>query len=143
MPIPTSSDAWQTAERNLNARDHLLSFLRDHSGQAFHAYELADEVMNAGWGRFFEEERLIQSVGEEEYYENLEEYEEQLPGESRGGGAGGAELRYIQKCLMDLEDTGEIEVRDVLISDLDIPVEEWNVVDCYTYIGDSDSSSGL
>ena len=140
MPIPASSDPWQTAERSPNTRDRLHTFLQEHPDQAFHAYELANEAMGAGWGRFLEEERLIQSVGEEEYYENRERYEDQLPDGPEGGRAGIAELRYVQKCLMDLEDDGKVEVRQVPVSDLAIPVEEWDTADCYTHTGELGSS---
>jgi len=140
MPIPTSSDPWQTAERSPNTRDRLHTFLQEHPDQAFHVYELADEATEAGWERFFEKERLIQSVGEEEYYENRERYEDQLPDGPEGGGVGIAELRYVQKCLMDLEDDGKVEVRHVSVSDLAVPMKEWDTVDCYAHTGELGSS---
>ena len=133
MPIPTSSDAWNSADESEPLRDNILDFLQEHPNQAFYARELADEIIGTQWAIGEEKERLIQRVGEDEYRKNREEYEEQLGIDDR------------EPVIPDLVETSRLRIRigdlirDGLVEGREIPTQhtkvpyDWETVTCFTY----------
>ncbi|PSQ00774.1 hypothetical protein BRC94_05010 [Halobacteriales archaeon QS_5_70_17] len=49
MPLDTDAEAWINADAASTHRDEVLAYLREYSGSAFHARELADAVMGTDW----------------------------------------------------------------------------------------------
>lgn len=50
MALDTDAEAWINADAASTYRDEVLAYLRERSGSAFHAHELADAVMGTDWG---------------------------------------------------------------------------------------------
>jgi len=77
MPISTTDSVWQDADLEQRVRGEVLEFLKENDGQAFHSFELADEVFDTNWAEYHDQQAVINTVGEDEYYENKEQYDEE------------------------------------------------------------------
>ena len=137
MPIPTPSDAWRNADRAAPLHDPTLEFLREHSGQAFHTRELADELLNLGWGARIErrQRRSQRESGANPSRDRAEDTTEAMYN-FVGAQAMGTVLR-------DLVDRGTVEVRNVVVDDAERPgpiadrSRERTTVAYYAYTGDA------
>lgn len=126
MPISTSSNEWNNADGTELLRDSILEFLREHPNQAFYARELADEIIGTQWAAGDEKERLIQKVGEDEYWENCEEYEAQLDETQESVMGDAQETAKIHLRLGDLMKEGLVEGRKIPAEHTDIPYDWGN-----------------
>ncbi|MFC7046070.1 hypothetical protein ACFQH6_12180 [Halobacteriaceae archaeon GCM10025711] len=128
MPIETDSDAWRDgAEPEDRLKKRALDFFVDNPDRAFHLRELADELVQTDWERAHEQERTIQEVGEEEYFQNLDEADAP-PGDAT------TDLIYtnfLRVQLQSLEEQGFVEAREVPVERSDIPYPDWETVTYY------------
>jgi len=137
MPIPTPSDAWQSAEQAAPLRDPALEFLREHPAQAFHARELADELLGLEWGARVEKRQ------------RRSQHNNANPSRDRTRATTEAMFNFvgaqaIGAVLRDLVDRGTVEVRNVAMDEADMPgpivdrSRERTTVAYYAYAGDSE-----
>ena len=121
MPIDTSSEVWQGAERDEPPlRERVLSFLREHPDRAYHLRELADEILDTDWGTEYYPEKVDPP---EDDYES-------------GRDAGDVIMDSIENVsllaqLRGLEREGMVEVRSVPTEETDIPYD-WESVKHYS-----------
>lgn len=130
MPIETNSDAWQEADYSRSVRDDILEFLRENPDKAYATREIADEVSDTGWEEVHDEEREIQRVGEEQYYEENPDSTE----------PGSTIVRQLQTGVVAthvsaLVYEGHVQVKKVGVEDIGFPVD-WDSVKVYSYSGE-------
>jgi hypothetical protein len=134
MPIPTASDAWQSAAQSAPLRTPVLELLREHPEQAFHARELADEILDVGWADRVEGKQ----------------HRSQPEGTARDGAQATTEamvefvgVQALAVVLRDLGERDEVQVRAVRMDTADIPEaiaarsRGRGTVAYYAYAGDS------
>jgi len=138
MPLPTDGDAWSNADDSQTNRERLLDHIADDPGRAFNAYELADELLDRDWDGYFKKEEIIADVGEDEYWENKDQYDEEHDIDREVGDTIYDEMYrlYVVDQLNELVREGVVERRSVPVEDTEIPVSDWDTVTYYTYVGD-------
>lgn len=120
MAIEISSNEWQTAEKESNLRRDLLDYLREHPKQAFHKYDLADELTGTDWDTELSQTESEQAI-EEQYSEDDNRFEsiEEI----------GILIMYRLKMsrvhvhLQALQDSGLIEARAIPLDQVDLSLE--------------------
>ena len=135
MPIETDTDAWADAEPVSSIESELLAFLRKNDSWAFHAREMADQVLDTNWSMVHRRDREIQEVGEEEFHRRLEtgEYDGEFDVESGGKTiANSIKTQSVIAILHSFVREDLIEVRRVSVEETDIPYEEWDEVEYFS-----------
>lgn len=136
MAISTDSQEWKDAEtENPPILEEIEQFLKEHADQAFHGRELADEFLGTNWELAHEEDREIQRVGEDEFYERQErnEYDGKFDSDLGSTISRNAQTNRMYVYLDILEERGVIERRNVPVEATDIPYEKWEDVAYHTY----------
>lgn len=139
MPLDTTTEGWERGEASPSLHDRVLTFLRENDEWAFHARELADEVLDTDWELAHRRERERRRLGEAEFRERLEagEYEGQLLADSGGKAvADSIQTQAIIDICNALVRAGELEVRAVPPDAADIPTDDDDEVLYYTYVGE-------
>ena len=135
MPIETDTDAWADAEPVSSIESDLLAFLRKNDSWAFHAREMADQVLDTNWSMVHRREREIQEVGEEEFHRRLEagEYDGEFDVESGSVTiANSIKTQSVIAILHSFVREGLVEVRRVSVEETDIPYEDWDEVEYFS-----------
>lgn len=141
MPISTDSDVWTDSDTDSTIHERILDFLSENPEKAFHYRELCDAVQGTDWAKKHKEKREMQRVGEDEFYDRLEEGE--YPEFEDNEGVAGSMMKVIDSdktiTVADhLVEEGYLEKRSVPVEETDIPYDDWETVMCYTYNGSVD-----
>jgi hypothetical protein len=137
VPLNTTEGGWNRGDPTQSIHDRVLSFLRENDDWAFHARELADEVLDTDWELAHRRERERERLGEDEFRERVAagEYDGQLVEDS--GGKAVADSIQTQATIdicNALVRAGEVQVRAVPPEATNIPHPDEEVL-YYTYDG--------
>lgn len=135
MPISTDSDVWSESDTDSTVHERILNFLSENPDKAFHYRELCDEVQKTHWEKAHAKEREMQRVGEDEFYDRLEEgeypeFEEEDHVDSMIRAMKSSKTVVVADQLVE---EGYLEKRTVPVEETGIPFDEWDTVECYTY----------
>lgn len=138
MPLETTGDGWERGESASPIHGRVLSFLRTNESWAFHARELADEVLDTDWELAHRREREIRRVGREEFQERLQsgEYDNQYEDSGGKAVADAIQTQAIIAICNALAREGLVEVRSVPPEESNIPNDDWDEVRYFSYVGD-------
>lgn len=138
MPLDTTGDGWERGEPASSIHDQLLAFLEKNDAWAFHARELADEVLDTNWELAHRREREIRRVGREEFHERLRagEYDNQYEDSGGKAVADAIQTQAIIAILNGLARDGLVEVRSVPPGESNIPNDDWEEVRYFTHAGE-------
>lgn len=138
MPLDTGGDDWTAGEPATSIHEQVLSFLRANDGWAFHARELADEVLDTDWELAHRREREIARVGREAFHERLQagEYDNQYEDSGGKAVADAIQTQAIIAICNGLAHDGLVEVRSVPPEASNIPNDDWEEVRYFSYAGD-------
>lgn len=123
MPVETDSDLWLNSETSDLAHKRVLEFLEDNPNQAFRIREIADEIIDTQWAAREEETRLRQEVGEDEFFQNKEEYREQLDEIQESIKRDMYHTNRLKIWLDYLQKEGEVEARSIPGDQIDVPYD--------------------
>lgn len=138
MPLDTTGDGWERGEPAAPIHDEVLSFLRANESWAFHARELADEVLDTDWELAHRRQREIDRVGREEFHERLraDEYDNQYEDSGGKAVADAIQTQAIIAICNALVHEGLVEVRSVPPEESNIPHDDWDEVRYFTWVGE-------
>ena len=136
MPLDTRGDGWDRGEPGNSIQDQVLAFLRENDSWAFHARELADEVLDTNWELAHRREREIRRVGREEFLRRLRDGEYDNQYEDSGGKAvaDAIQTQAIIAICNALVHEGHLEVRSVPPEESNIPNDGWDEVRYFTAV---------
>jgi len=138
VPLDTAGDGWARGEPTSPIHEEVLSFLRENDSWAFHARELADEVLDTDWALAHRREREIRRVGREEFRERLRagEYDNQYEDSGGKAVADAIQTQAIIAICNALVHRGHVAVRSVPPEESNIPNDDWDEVRYFTYAGE-------
>lgn len=138
MPLDTAGDGWARGEPATSIHETVLSFLQANDAWAFHARELADEVLDTDWELAHRREREIRRVGREEFHERLSagEYDNQYEDSGGKAVADAIQTQAIIAICNALAHEGRVEVRSVPPGESNIPNDDWDEVRYFTWAGE-------
>ena len=132
MSLSKDTDAWANGESRHLLRDEIAEFLEDNSDSVYHLREIADQICDLDWSSVHEEERVINEIGEDEYYEqvdsgNRDEINDSSPGFAIRRHTSTTEVQIVLEQLIH---ENKVVSRSIPVEETDIPYG-WDSVGFY------------
>lgn len=137
MPISTDDPVWENGSDYEHTSNKVIQFLSNNSSKAYRIREIADEITDTKWYAGEAEDQFIQEIGEDEYFDNYQQYrqqlEEQLEETQENVTLDSITTADLNIIVSELVKEGLVESRNVDGRQIDDIPYDWEKATFYTY----------